>query len=177
MTHPCFAQKICKSRINDWKLKINPRRDLGSTRPRAIGSAAAGRRGGNIGAANPARREIFGMKRRSWGRLPAPRQLARRPVQPTVADPHRGDHQNEHNELRKCKHNRGLSAARKRGEGGHNPNLAHIRRVSNQSTSSATSETGSRPTNGTRLRNGKRRLSAEMGRSLTLSPYRVRMTV
>ncbi len=23
MTHPCFAQKFCKSTINDWKLKTN----------------------------------------------------------------------------------------------------------------------------------------------------------
>ena len=170
MTHPCFAQKFCKSRINDWKLKTNPRRSLRSTRPRAIGSAAAGRRGGNIRAANPARRKIFGMERRAWRRLAAPRQLARRPVQPAIADPHRGNHQNEYDELRKCEHDQGLSTARIRDEGGHNPNLAHRSRVSNQSASSAISEAGSHLTNGRRLKNGKRRLSAEIGRSLTLSP-------
>src|SRR5689334_19787769 len=105
MTHPCFAQKFCRSRIKDWKLTASPRRGLGSPRPRAIGSAATGRRGGNIGAANTARREIFGVE--GWTRRyrAPPRQLARRSVQPAVADPYRGNDQNEHNELRKGKHN------------------------------------------------------------------------
>src|SRR5438477_241466 len=75
MTHPCLAQKFCKSSIKDWKLKTNPRRGLGSPRPRAIGSAAAGRRGGKIGAANPTPREIFGVERRTRGCRPAPHVL------------------------------------------------------------------------------------------------------
>ncbi len=176
MTHPCFAQKFCRSRISDWKLKTSPRQALGSPRPRAIGSVAAGRRGGNISAANPTGREIFGVERRTRRRRAAPRQLARRPVQPTVADPHRGNDQNEHDQLRKCKHNRVYRQLGRRfekrqpspasamlgtlsraagegepslkglvGEGDHSPNLAHRRRVSIQSASSAISETGSRP--------------------------------
>src|SRR6516165_165418 len=137
MTPPWLAQKFCKSSINDWKLKTYPRQGLGSPRARAIGSAATGCGGGNIGAANPALCEIFGADGRTRRYRVAPRQLAGRPVQPTVTDPHRGNHQNEHNELRKCKHDRGLSTARKGDEGGHSPNLAHRRRVSIQSTSSA----------------------------------------
>jgi hypothetical protein len=52
----------------------------------------------------------------------------------------------------------------------HSPNLAHSRRASIQSASSAISETGSRPRKGGRFRKGQRRLSAVTGRSLTLSP-------
>jgi len=53
---------------------------------------------------------------------------------------------------------------------GHRPNLAQSRRASIQSASSSISETGSGLMNGSLFKKGQRRRSAEMGRSLTLSP-------
>lgn len=108
---------------------------------------------------------------------PAARQFACRTIQPSVADPHGGNHQNQQNKLGEDEHWRGLAAARKGGQEtvadnrhAHRPNLAHSNRASIQSVISAITENGSRPTKGKRLRNGQRRRSAAIARSLTLSP-------
>jgi hypothetical protein len=177
MAQPCFAQKFCRSSINDWKLKPRPRFCPSSPRLRAIGPPTTWGCDGDIGATHSARCEIFRMDRRTSGRRAAARQLARRPIQPAIADPHRGDHQNKENKLRKRKHRRDLRGARKPGQGrppnraeAHSPYLAQSSRASIQSARSAISEKGSRPRKGRRLGKGQRRRLAAIGRSLTFSP-------
>src|SRR6266404_970959 len=148
-----------------------------SPRPRTIGSAAARRASGDIGAAHPARRQILGVDRRTRRPRTAARQLAGRRIQPAISHPYRGDDQNQQDELREREHRRDLPAARKVGQetaldytDHYSPNLAHRSRASIQSAKSAIREKGWRSTNGKRLKNGQRRLSAAIGRSLTLSP-------
>ena len=133
MTQPCFAQKLCRSRISDWKLM--------SPRPRAIGSAATRRCWRRHRRRKP--RMARDLRRGSPdGRAGARRRgnSRSRTVEPAIADPHRGDDQDQHNKLRKCKHTPRFTGSPEVGSSNalgsrnlHSPNLAHRSRVSIQS--------------------------------------------
>src|SRR6266436_10046964 len=104
MTQPCSAQKRCRSKISDWKLKALLRMGTRSTRPRAIGPAAAGCGCGDIGAADPARHQILGIDCWTRRRRAAVPQLAREPVQPSITHPGGDNDQDEYDQFGKSKH-------------------------------------------------------------------------
>lgn len=177
MTQPCSAQKRCSSNMSDWKLNTGLLRLRLLPRPRTIGSAATWRCRRDIGAADTASRQIFSVNGWAAGRRAALRDRAHRPVQPAIANPHQSDDQDEQDKFWNREHMPDLRIARKLGqetlrsrEQPQSPNLAHKSRASIQSAKPATVDRGSRPTKGSRLTNGQRRLSAETGRSFTLSP-------
>src|SRR6266446_7569187 len=104
MTQPCPAQKRCRSRISDWKLKCLPRSGTRSAWPRTIGPAASRRARCDIGTADPASNEILGTDSRVRRHRAATWQLAREPVQPSIADPGGDNDKNEHDQLGKSEH-------------------------------------------------------------------------
>jgi hypothetical protein len=104
MTQPCPAQNPCRSRINDWKLNCLPRSATRSAWPRTIGPAASRRARGDIGTADPASNKILGTDGRVWRHRAATRQLAREPVQPSIADPGGDNDENKYDQLGNSEH-------------------------------------------------------------------------
>lgn len=148
-----------------------------SARLRAVGPAAAGGSRRDIGTASAASHKVLGLDCPArWWRAPA-REFARGSVQPAIADPYRGEHQDHYDELRELEHRRGLPGRRNPGQGmalpsensSHSPNRAHNSRASIQSATSVIAAKGSRAPNGRRAQIGRRR-STVTGRNLTLSP-------